>query len=331
MGKKRPEQLKALRRKKGDQAKDSAESSVSSAFLDWRTILSAKDVSRLRKAYAIPDDVAIRIPGKNEGATPSPNNREVAVYEAMFKAGLTLPLLPMMRELLTELNLAPSQVKPNAWVLLVSFCILWKTVLGLNEHPSAREFLAFYRPANFGDGWCFQAHRQLIKLHESWHEGDDYEQGFFFISSTCWELSARERYFNTQPSVPVVWGEPRKKRNRAPRSLHYPEGSSVEKVSKWAADHPDKLRVDQLLNNDESSRIIGRSGRVNPALNIASYTATSRLLGDGVAPSFFPGMRIATSSGMAYALRKRETSFAERMVRQSRKALETLLSAESLA
>jgi hypothetical protein len=206
MGKKRPEQLKALRRKKGDQAKDSAESSVSSAFLDWRTILSAKDVSRLRKAYAIPDDVAIRIPGKNEGATPSPNNREVAVYEAMFKAGLTLQLLPMMRELLTELNLAPSQVKPNAWVLLVSFCILWKTVLGLNEHPSAREFLAFYRPANFGDGWCFQAHRQLIKLHESWHEGDDYEQGFFFISSTCWELSARERYFNTQPSVPVVWG-----------------------------------------------------------------------------------------------------------------------------
>jgi hypothetical protein len=99
MDKKGPEQLKALRRKKGDQAKDSAESSVSSAFLDWRTILSAKDVSRLRKAYAIPDDVAIRIPGKNEGATPSPNNREVAVYEAMFKAGLTLPLLPMMREL----------------------------------------------------------------------------------------------------------------------------------------------------------------------------------------------------------------------------------------
>jgi hypothetical protein len=79
---------------------------------------------RLRKAYAIPEEVIICIPRKNEGATPSGYNREVVVYEAMFKAGLSLPLPLMIHELLTELNLAPSQIKPNGWVLLVSFCIL---------------------------------------------------------------------------------------------------------------------------------------------------------------------------------------------------------------
>ena len=80
MGKKRLEQLEALKRMKGDQVEDPARSKASDAFLEWRSTLSARDVSRLRKAYAIFDDVTIRIPGKVEGATPSAYNREVAVY-----------------------------------------------------------------------------------------------------------------------------------------------------------------------------------------------------------------------------------------------------------
>jgi hypothetical protein len=150
MGKKRPEQLEALRKMKGDQAGDSTEGKASDAHLGWRSLLSAKDVSRLRKAYAIPDKVVIRIPGKKEGATPSVYNHEVVVYEAMFKARLSLPFPQLIRELLTELNLAPSQVKPTGWVLLVLFCVLWKMALGRDAHPSAKEFLSFYRPMNYG-------------------------------------------------------------------------------------------------------------------------------------------------------------------------------------
>jgi hypothetical protein len=118
--------VEALKKMKGDKAGDSVEGKASDAYIGWRSTLSAKDILRLRKAYAIPDEMVIRIPGKEEGATPSVYNREVVVYEAMFKAGLSLPLPPLIRELLTELNLAPSQVKPIGWVLLVSFCILWK-------------------------------------------------------------------------------------------------------------------------------------------------------------------------------------------------------------
>jgi hypothetical protein len=219
MGKKRPEQLEALRKMKGDQAGDSTEGKASDAHLGWRSLLSTKDVSCLRKAYAIPDEVVIRIPGKKEGATPSIYNHEVVVYEAMFKARLSLSFPQLIRDLLTELNLAPIQVKPTGWVLLVLFCVLWKVTLGRDAHPSAKEFLSFYRPVNYGQGWIFQGHPQFIKVYDRWHPGDDYEQGFFFISSICWELSAKERYLDTPPTIPVVWGVPRKSRLRAPPIL----------------------------------------------------------------------------------------------------------------
>jgi hypothetical protein len=164
------EQLEALKRK-GDQVEDPAESKVSDAFLEWRLTLSTRDVSLLRKAYAIPDDVTIRILGKVEGATPSAYNREVAVYEAMFKAGLSLPLNPLFCGLLVELNLAPSQIKPTGWVLLVSFCIMWKMAQGRDAYPSVREFLSFYRPTNYRKGWSFQGRPHFIKMPERWHPG----------------------------------------------------------------------------------------------------------------------------------------------------------------
>jgi hypothetical protein len=108
MGKKKPKQLEALKKMKSDQAGDPADGKASDAYLGWRSILSVKDVSHLHKAYVIPDEVVICIPGKEEGATPSIYNREVVVYEVMFKAGLSLLLPPLIHELLTELNLAPS-------------------------------------------------------------------------------------------------------------------------------------------------------------------------------------------------------------------------------
>jgi hypothetical protein len=185
MGKKRPKQLEALKRMKGDQVEDPVGSKASDAFLEWRSTLSARDVSRLRKAYAIPNDVIIHIPRKVEGATPSGYNHEVTVYEVMFKAGLSLPLNPLFYRLLAELNLAPSQIKPTGWVLLVSFCILWKMAERHNAFPSVKEFLSFYRPANYREGWSFQGCPYFIKMPERWHAGDDYKKGFFFISSVA--------------------------------------------------------------------------------------------------------------------------------------------------
>jgi hypothetical protein len=70
----------------------------------------------------------------------------------MFKAGLTLPLSPMIHELLAELNLAPSQIKPNGWVLLISFNVLWSIIMGRGVRPTVKEFLTSYKPARYGNG-----------------------------------------------------------------------------------------------------------------------------------------------------------------------------------
>jgi hypothetical protein len=75
----------------------------------WRSVLMPRDANRLRVAYAIPENVAIRIPGLDAGAEPSDKTQDVCVYERMFKVGVRLPLLPVIQELLLELRLAPSQ------------------------------------------------------------------------------------------------------------------------------------------------------------------------------------------------------------------------------
>ena len=207
--------------------------------------------------YSIPEEAIIRIPGKNEGATPSSYNHEVAIYEVMFKMGLCLPLPSMIRELLKELNLARSQIKPNRWVLLVSFCILWPMALGLGDHPSIKELLAFYRLAMFGHGWSFQGHPQFIILHDKWHSGNNFKRGFFVISSKHWELNGNEIYCNNPPSIFVTWGALSKSRLGAPPTLSYLEKFVVEKVRNWAKLHPNKLHSDQLVTKENLELYLG--------------------------------------------------------------------------
>ena len=180
----------------------------------------------------------------------------------MFKAGLTLPLLPMIRELLAKLNLAPSQIKPNGWVLLISFNILWPMVIELGMRPIVKKFLTFYMPGKFGHEWSFQEYypgrpSKLISLCEKWHPGDHYEQGFFFVFGTDWELFGKEEYFNTPPSIPLRWGAPRKSRFGTPSSLNYSEKDNTGKVAEWAELHLDKLCWDFLISKENLEHYMG--------------------------------------------------------------------------
>jgi hypothetical protein len=168
-----------------------------------------------------------------------------------------LPAVPNDPRTSHGVKLSSSQVKPNRWVLLVSFCILWKMALWFGYHLSVKEFLAFYRPAKFGHGWSFQGCPQFIILQEKWHLRNNFERGFFFISSTHWELSANERYIDTPSSVLLTWGTPHKSRLDAPLPLSYAEKSAIEKVHRWANDYPDKLQADQLVTKENLELYLG--------------------------------------------------------------------------
>ena len=56
--------------------------------------------------------------------------REVCFYEATFLSGLRFPVHPFIRELLHHLGIAPGQLMPNSWQIIISCMEIWMIVKG---------------------------------------------------------------------------------------------------------------------------------------------------------------------------------------------------------
>ena len=67
----------------------------------------------LRSLYQIPDHIPIHIPRKDERCY-SGKTVDVGMYDAMFVAGLRLPLTALHHQLANFLGLSVSQIAPNA-------------------------------------------------------------------------------------------------------------------------------------------------------------------------------------------------------------------------
>ena len=84
----------------------------------------------------------IRIPSDKERACHSYAN-EVCFYKTDFVSGLRFLVHPFIRELFFYLHLAPAQLVPNTWRILVSCMVVW---MSTNDGDIIRgdEFLHFY-------------------------------------------------------------------------------------------------------------------------------------------------------------------------------------------
>ena len=69
---------------------------------------------------------------------------EVCFYEADFASGLRFPVHPFVRELFSYLHLAPAQLVPNFWRILVSCMVVWMSTNN-GDVVKRDEFLHFYR------------------------------------------------------------------------------------------------------------------------------------------------------------------------------------------
>ena len=86
--------------------------------------MSDKVFRELPTRYQIPDHILIRRPRENESCY-SGKTADVGMYDAMFAAGLRLPLMALHRQLADFVSLSITQIAPNAWRTFIGVEILW--------------------------------------------------------------------------------------------------------------------------------------------------------------------------------------------------------------
>ena len=85
--------------------------------------MSDKIFKELRVRYQIPEHIPIRLPKENEKCYTG-RTADVDMYDAMFAAGLRLPLTALHRQLLNYLGLSVNQIAPNVWRTFIGTEIL---------------------------------------------------------------------------------------------------------------------------------------------------------------------------------------------------------------
>jgi hypothetical protein len=110
----------------------------------WEVHLTNADQNWIRVECFIPNFIKIRFDMEKSGAVVRLGTHVVCLYEVMFKAGFRLPFIPIVRELLGFLDLAPHQLSPNAWRTFFSCLVLWPLALGKEHQLSVQEFMHIY-------------------------------------------------------------------------------------------------------------------------------------------------------------------------------------------
>ncbi|KAL5569074.1 hypothetical protein UlMin_025649 [Ulmus minor] len=84
-----------------------------------RSSVATEDIRLWRYLYGIPPSVEIRVPTAHERVdwvVPG----WVAIYELMLKDGMRFPIPKLLRDVCDHYEIAPSQLMPNAWRVLMS-------------------------------------------------------------------------------------------------------------------------------------------------------------------------------------------------------------------
>ncbi|KAL2455725.1 Plus3 domain-containing protein [Abeliophyllum distichum] len=116
--------------------------------------VNEKQLRDWHEAYRVPDDIEFVIPGPSDRADDPPLGC-VALNQAVLAAGLRLPFPRVVRKFLREWGIAPTQLCPNGWRILIGFFILWEQ-LGF-PRPSVKEFNSLYSFKSDGkrSGWWY--------------------------------------------------------------------------------------------------------------------------------------------------------------------------------
>ncbi|KAL5846259.1 hypothetical protein ACOSQ3_009783 [Xanthoceras sorbifolium] len=100
-------------------------------------------LSVFREEFSIPSNVGLRIPNMGEQVS-NPELGCVAIPLAFLEIGMCLPLQPYVRRFLREVGLAPAQLSPNSWRILIGMWYLWR-LNGIDTDPTLSEIKHCYK------------------------------------------------------------------------------------------------------------------------------------------------------------------------------------------
>ncbi|KAK0581614.1 hypothetical protein LWI29_015941 [Acer saccharum] len=114
-------------------------------------VVGEDELRKYKSRFDIPDAVTLTLPG--DRAVWNPPENAVTIYGAMLSCGVTLSLQPFIARFLAEAQIAPAQLAPNSYRILICLCLMWK-LKGYGP-PTPHEIRHFYTLRQAGNGGMY--------------------------------------------------------------------------------------------------------------------------------------------------------------------------------
>ncbi|KAK0571519.1 hypothetical protein LWI29_017437 [Acer saccharum] len=169
-------------------------------------VVGEDELRKYKSRFDLSDSVTLMLPG--DQAVWNPPKNAVAIYGAMLSCGVTLPLQPFIARFLMEAQIAPAQLAPNSYRIMMCLCLMWK-LKGYGP-PTPREICHFYTLRQAGNGGTYFL---LSSPVENWIpegvanpgqveiSGDEKKKGFIWGFPT-----SNKRWKNSWFFVGGEWG-----------------------------------------------------------------------------------------------------------------------------
>lgn len=93
----------------------------------WWLVATPGKLESLMLNFKVLGIIEFEVPSSNEGIIDSEGYAsKVALYHSMFSSSLRLPFCHPVCDVLDFLCLAPTQLLPNGWRILISCCVIWR-------------------------------------------------------------------------------------------------------------------------------------------------------------------------------------------------------------
>ena len=148
-------------------------------------LLESRNLKSICKRFQFPKGVAIRLPCPNGKACTFAHG-EMSFYKATFLCGLRFLVHRFITQLLFTLNVAPGQLVPNAWRMIIGCMSIWVSIHD-GDMITLNEFLYLYRlkpSTHYGHFELLPWNRESRIIRSFPTSFCDWKSQYFFISGS---------------------------------------------------------------------------------------------------------------------------------------------------